>query len=343
MRILNLEGRYFVSLWRRQGHEVLTLGRSAADDVVLDRVLSPGKLYDLLDNRGFQPDLVFWADSGKTPAVVGFERLPVPCIGFSIDQYCHPWHVAFSAGFDSFLVAQKDYLSLFRNPALQRKTEWFPLFCDPAKDRDTGSERDVPVSFVGTLDGRFNPLRKAFLQEFKQHHPLVLRQGAYVEIFNRSRIVLNQSAVGELNFRLFQAAACGAAVLNEETTNGLDQLFTPGQDILVYPRGDAGAAARRCAEVLQDPKRLAAIAASGKRNVLKNHTTRSRGEVILERVQEAMGDGRVRFRLQHHRLIQSTMAKAFLFLATDTELPLPHTVRQFYLDLGRSYAANGTH
>lgn len=51
--------------------------------------------------------------------------------------------------------------------------------------------------------------------------------------------------MGELNFRVFQAMACGAAVLTEATDNGLDELFTVGLEVLTYPRGAVAAALSR--------------------------------------------------------------------------------------------------
>ncbi len=146
--------------------------------------------------------------------------MPSLTIGFSIDQYCNPWHVPYSAAFDCFLVAQKDYLSLFSLDQIRRPVRWFPLFCDPGKDKDLGVERDIPVSFVGTLGGRFNKEREPFLKSFKRECPLLILSGDYVPVFNRSRLVLNQSAAGECNFRMFQAMACGALLLTEDTGNG---------------------------------------------------------------------------------------------------------------------------
>ena len=50
-----------------------------------------------------------------------------------------------------------------------------------------------------------NPARKAFFDAFRTHIPLYTQKGLYAPIYARSRLVLNQSAAGELNFRLFEA------------------------------------------------------------------------------------------------------------------------------------------
>ncbi|MEW6388199.1 MAG: glycosyltransferase [Thermodesulfobacteriota bacterium] len=339
MNILNLEGQYFVPYFRRAGHQVLTIGPGPGHDLPLAQPLSLAELWAFLQGRGFLPDLVVWNDICRPPAVIGFERLPAVTIGYSIDQYCNPWHVHYSAAFDLILVAQRDYLPLFQKDGLPRRCQWFPLFCDPATDKDLKLERDLPVSFVGTLKSPLNPGRWPFLQEFQQHHPLHLDQGAYAPIFARSQLVLNQSAVGELNFRLFQGMACGAAVLTEQTLNGLRNLFIPGEEILTYPKGDAPAAARQAREALAQPDRLRALAQAGRRKVLMEHSAPVRAKKLLAWAEELSRSDSRQFRQKNQERLSREMAQAYLLLATDGELGLPAPLRQFYADLGMTYAA----
>ncbi|OGP71815.1 MAG: hypothetical protein A2Y80_07485 [Deltaproteobacteria bacterium RBG_13_58_19] len=339
MNILNLEGQYFVPYFRQAGHQVLTVGHGRGHDLTLSQPLSLSELWDFLQGRGFMPDLVLWNDICRPPAVIGFERLPALTIGYSIDQYCNPWHIPYSAAFDLLLVAQRDYLPLFQKDGLPRKCRWFPLFCDPVTDKDLKLERDIPVSFVGTLQSPLNPGRWPFLQEFQKHHPLHLHQGAYAPIFARSQLVLNQSAVGELNFRLFQGMACGAAVLTEHTLNGLRDLFIPGEEILTYPKGDAVAAAGQAREALASPNRLRTIARAGRRKVLMEHSAPVRAKKILAWAEELNRSGLRQSRRENQDRISREMAQAFLLLATDGELALPPTLRQFYADLGLTYGA----
>ena len=132
MRILNLDGHYFVAPFREMGHEVLWLGSDPGCDVRLETVISLADLMALLKERAFTPDLVVWSDICRPPSVIGIESLPAVTVGFSIDQYCNPWHMAYAAAFDLMLVAQKDYLPLFEQEQLGNDLEWFPLFCNPS-------------------------------------------------------------------------------------------------------------------------------------------------------------------------------------------------------------------
>ena len=67
--------------------------------------------------------------------------------------------------------------------------------------------------------------------------------------------------------------SCGAALLMETSPNGLDELFTPGEELLpTYPRNDARAAANIAAAALAKPEQLAEIAQAGRRAVSRRHT-----------------------------------------------------------------------
>ncbi|NJB68883.1 hypothetical protein GGQ74_002556 [Desulfobaculum xiamenense] len=341
MRILNIDGNYFVPEFRELGHEVLTIGPRPGDDVVIDRQLPLGRLVDILDSCGFVPDVVLWCDIGKPPGVFGFEDLPAATIAFSIDQYCNPWHVPYSGGFDLVLVAQKDYLDLFAHESLSRRARWMPLFCEPRYDTPDDAPRDIPVSFVGTVSGSINVERARFLEAFRRVHPLYVTSGRYQPIFARSRIVLNQSAAGEVNFRVFQAAACGAAVLTEDVENGLGELFRVGQDILVYPRGDATAAAVVAARALADAEGLARIAQSGRERVLTRHSSLSRARTILREADALVRAGSWLRRRAERATVRSELAKAFLSLATDAKLPLPPEHRAKYAHIGNLYMNRG--
>lgn len=332
MRILNLDGHYFVEPFRRMGHDVLWLGSLPGSDIVLEETISLSRLVAILDDKGFKPDLILWADLCKPPSVIGIESLPAVTIGYSIDQYCNPWHVPYSAAFDLMLVAQRDYIHLFEEANLGNTTQWAPLFCNPFKDKDLGFERDIDVAFVGTIDSRLNAERRAFLEEFKTRHPLFMTQGNYVPVFNRARLVLNQSAVGELNFRIFEAMACGAAVLTERIDNGLLELFTPGEDILTYPKDHAREAARQARSALADPN-LAAIAQNGKRTVRSHHSATARARHIVNEAERIMGEG-VQWRLREINVARKSVATAYNILAVDQELPLPSELRSLFARLG---------
>jgi hypothetical protein len=334
LRIVNLHNTAFVATFRTLGHDVLSVGTDSGCDVPLPEPLSARRFTELLAARGMAPDLVFWCDGCQIPWVFGLETLPAVVIGYSVDQYMHPWHVPYSMGFDAVCVAQRDYLPLFEESPHGRPVKWLPLFCDPARDKDPGLPRDVPVSFVGTLDGRVNSARRPFLQVFRRKVPLFMTTGDYAPIFGRSRLVLNQSAAGELNFRVFQAMACGAALLTEEVANGLDALFTPGVELLTYRRGDPEDAARVASAALAGSD-LEAIARAGREKILSRHTVTARARTVLALASRLAALGAPAKRLHALSGVRRQLRKAYAMLALDEHLPLRESDREFFLSQAR--------
>ena len=333
MKILNLDGGYFVEPFRRLGHDTLWIGPLPSSDVVLHETLSLKGLLETLDEHDFQPDLVVWADMCRPPSVIGIETLPAVTVGYSIDQYCNPWHAPYSAAFDLMLVAQKDYMGMFDDPQVENEVEWAPLFSNSFKDKDLGQIRNIPIGFVGTVEGTLNKERRDFLKAFNAIQPLHVTQGNYAPVYNRCRIVLNQSAVGELNFRIFEAMGCGAAVLTEDVGNGLSDIFENGRDILLYPRGNVQAAALIARKALATDS-LAELAQSGRRAVTKAHSSSVRARRILDFAEKAIGTTTA-WRMRNKEIVRKNMGTVYSMLAVDEALPLTQELRDLFIRLGQ--------
>lgn len=334
MRIVSLEASYFVSCFRKMGHTVLSVGSRSDCEIRLSEPIAGDGLVNLLDQHQFRPDLILWADGCQPPGVLGFEMLPCPVIGFSIDQYCNPWHVPWSFCFDAFLVAQKDYLPLFASAHAPRAVEWFPLFFKPAARPPEPATRDIPVSFVGTVGATINTPRQAFLTEVGRSVPLLVRSGDFMPIYGRSQIVLNQSAAGEINFRFFEGPGCGALLLTERTDNGLEELLVPQEEVALYERGNALDAIRVCRELLSQPERVREMAKAGQRRVLREHCLVARARHIVRLGEQLCQNKAWKWRIANRDFVARELAKVFTFLGTDSLLPLPPELTEAYLRLG---------
>ena len=104
--------------------------------------------------------------------------------------------------------------------------------------------------------------------------------------FSSSRLTLNvtradMAAMGYCpSGRLFEAAACGAAVLSD-WWEGLDAFFEPGREIVIA-RGTAGAL-----DALDiDESRRKAMAAAARERVLQEHTSAHRARELVELVRD---------------------------------------------------------
>ena len=321
MNILNIEGTYFVDEFKKKGHNVLSIGPLKECDLKVDTLLSPKKLIDFLKIKNFKPDIVIWNDICRLPSVLGFEMLPCITIGYSIDQYCNPWHIPFFSIFDCVFIAQKDYINLFKKQERPQKIDWLPLFFNPKFAFKEDKERDILVSFVGTIEGSINKERANFLKNFSKYIPIVIKQGNYQPVYSRSKIVLNQSAAGELNFRIFEAMACGATLLTENVNNGLSELFEINEEILVYKRGDFLDAVKIANKWLNSDK-LDSIADAGYKKVVKYHSAERRVERILKKAEKALMQNFYKWRLKEQKFIFSEIVKTFYFILGDNELNL---------------------
>lgn len=270
MNILNFDAPFLAPALRHLGHEVYSVGAKADCDHFIDTSTPAMRVYQRLREAGFTADAALFCDAGNLPIFPGMEELPCPTAFYSIDTYCNTWHMSYGHGFDAVFAAQRDHVHMFSAEGIP--TRWLPLFARHGHDVWRHEARDIPVAFVGTLDPANIPDRRPFLEDFRKRHPLIMHSGAYADIFNRASIVLNQTAFSELNFRCFEAMACGAALLMEHAANGLELLFTVGEDILpTYKRGDAGAAAAIAQKALAHPATLAALARRGHDKVHAEH------------------------------------------------------------------------
>jgi len=337
MRILVLGGPFLNKGFEALGCEVFNVGDKRDCGVHHPHPMSALRLFERISSRGFTPDLALYCDSGNMPQFFDLEKLPCPSAFYSIDSYCNPWHIPFGHAFDTVFVAQKDYVDLFVQSGIS--ASWLPLFFCSARPHYWQQARDIPVVFVGNLGARNNPDRKLFLETFRRIHPLVITRGDYAPLFNRSHIVLNQTAAGEINFRCFEALACGAVLLMEECANGLRDLFTPGEHMLpTYARGDAVQAASTAQAALGDPKALARIAGQGRELVEQKHSDVHRAAEIVRVMQTLLRDASPLRRLLPENASRQRvlLASAYFFLASELGQPYLAPHRDLFLRLARS-------
>ena len=112
----------------------------------------------------------------------------------------------------------------------------------------------------------------------------------HAAFFSSGRMTLNvtRAAMAEMGWcpsgRLFEAAACGAAILTDDW-DGLDAFFEPGQELMVASRADDTLAALGLSDA-----ELRRVAEAGRARVLAEHTSDRRArdfEVAIEAARAA--------------------------------------------------------
>ena len=276
MRILHVGNVHLVDPLRAHGHEVI----AAFEEYPALAV--PGVPFDvraLWRRLPFAPDLLLVADTlGPQALPFGLEDVPVPRVYYAVDVHMNFfWQRYYARLFDLVLVAQKDYVPVFDVPA-----RWLPWGADERVFRERGLARIHDLVFAGTVDPATRPKRAAIVACLRERFGLetfgesVEKRLSWEEmgaLFASSKIVLNESILGDLNFRVFEAMACGALLLTERIDNGLVDLFTPGEELAVYGPDDLVA---QVEQHLSDDAARTRIAARGAALVRERHTLGAR-------------------------------------------------------------------
>jgi hypothetical protein len=217
--------------------------------------------------------------------VLGLETLPKPVVWYAIDSHIHAnWHMHYAAAFDVILVAQKDWVPAYQLDGDRQHVSWMPLFCQGAHERDLGLAREIPLSFIGTLDAARNPDRVDLIQRLQAQYSIVVQSGPYDQIFNRSMMVLNQSVANDVNFRTFQAMACGALLLTERVGSGFSDLFQDRTHCALYEKGNVDQIIEITDYYRAHPAERKAIARQGCETVMAAHTGLHRAQALLDTV-----------------------------------------------------------
>ena len=232
VRILHVGNVHLVDPLRAHGHEVI----AAFEEYPALAV--PGVPFDvraLWRRLPFAPDLLLVADTlGPQALPFGLEDVPVPRVYYAVDVHVNFfWQRYYARLFDLVLVAQKDYVPVFDVPA-----RWLPWGADERVFRERGLARIHDLVFAGTVDPATRPKRAAIVACLRERFGLetfgesVEKRLTWEEmgaLFASSKIVLNESILGDLNFRVFEAMACGALLLTERIDNGLLDPLAPGE------------------------------------------------------------------------------------------------------------------
>jgi len=158
-------------------------------------------------------------------------------------------------------------------------SEWA---CNPLLYRDMGMERIYDVSFVGSK----HKGREEFVTKLRESGIDVkcfgkgwgdterISQGGMIEIYNKSKIVLNLSAASsgvqkiQVNARDFEATGCGALLLTQHS-EAISECFTV-DEVSYYENVEE--AIYKIRHLLNHPDKLKEIAKAGHTRTINDHT-----------------------------------------------------------------------
>ena len=220
-----------VTALKQLGHEVLYIGHS--EELFCD-------LPEILEENDFTPDLVLQVEClGKRTLIQGLDELDCPTIFWATDPHLNlHWHNTYGRLFDQTLSTQQSLVAPFKLEGLS-DVRWLPRFAfDMAAPLVV--ERKNDIVFVGRLSDQ-RPGRKwmvDFIRSRAGEHSFRVEQSLthaeMLALYQDTKIIPNESILGEVNFRLFEGASCGSLLLTQDLGDEQAALFEPGREIDTY-------------------------------------------------------------------------------------------------------------
>ncbi|MCW8140302.1 MAG: glycosyltransferase, partial [Planctomycetota bacterium] len=262
----------------------------ALDEHLEVRPFGPGwpveRLEDV-DPTGARFYLELDSASSNLARPVGLERLRVPKLAWLVDTHKKPEHHR--------RIAREMDLTFFAmqgwGHVLEGETAWLPLHADPRYFHPVEAERRWDLVFVGSQPWRAEPLRR-----IARRHGLSLHvtrttgrreKSRTAELYAQARLVFNKHVTNDLNFRVFEATACGRVLLTDAQWNGQYELFEDGKHLVLYK--DEADLERQVLRLLGDDALRAEIEQQAAAHAQARHTTAARVRELLARAEAVVG------------------------------------------------------
>lgn len=241
------------------------------------------KIEYILSLLPWKPDLIFLGDDSFPITYIGLEKIEIPTVIYAVDSHIHPWHLYYAHIFDIALFAQKFFIEVDFNFNYHTIKKWFPLYCNPQVHKKLNLKKKYDICFVGTLNPKLNKPRIKLIEALKKRvKNFYIGQGDFVPIFNQSKIVINQLANNDINFRFFEALSCGSFLLSERVVgNGFIEIFKEGRDLVCFEKGNVDEAVEKINYYLKNHDEAEKIALNGFNLVRKEHTVTNRAKQFL--------------------------------------------------------------
>lgn len=232
--------------------------------------------------KSFHPNVYFWIDSGPSKVPVDVATLGIPKICYLIDTHlATDLRITMARQFDYTFLAQKTHVEMFRNAGVPN-VEWLPLACSPELHNLEPVERDIDVAYIGSIDGDPTDRRPELLRRVANRFPNHRIGRAWPEEmardYARSKIVINAAVNHDVNMRVFEAMASGALLITDEA-DGLEELFTDGEHLVIYRRDED--LFDLIDQYLRDEDARQRIAFAGATRVREQHTYAHRVETMF--------------------------------------------------------------
>jgi tetratricopeptide (TPR) repeat protein len=299
MRVLLLNDSYFLDGLRERLDKDVFFA-SPAPEADLSIGIKPVQVQDILRLCPFRPDVILLSDSINVRiAYLGLENLDIPKVFYAVDSPMNSfWQLDFAQAFDMAFFDQKAQVDELRkiNPRRKDYYHWLPLAADTRIYRKLDLDKIYDISFIGLLNHLNRPKRTWILDELKRNFNLHIFDGGgnrslmpheVVEIYNRSKIVLNQNLFPGLNLRTFEVMASGACLLAEDNDRSWRFFFKDWKHLVTYKPETL---VERVSVLLENEQLRDKIAHDGWSLVCDQHSIDNRVDDLLTKIRSTLID-----------------------------------------------------
>lgn len=189
-------------------------------------------------------------------------------------------HLAYAAHFDFIFLAISRYVPIFQNQFPKAKVFWLPL-CHPVTCLPPNSfGRDIKASFVGRWGQTIYPERTVIVEELKQEKwfQAVTDYNNVYQIMSNSIISFNRSYSEDMNFRVFEALACGTELVTNEVP---DILKIKGLKNRIHLYKRDGDAVKMVSDLVNGKRKFKSDAQSHRKYIMSFHLLKHRVTELL--------------------------------------------------------------
>ncbi|MFW5499976.1 MULTISPECIES: glycosyltransferase family protein [unclassified Maridesulfovibrio] len=262
---------------RQLGHAVLSVAQS--EELFCN-------LPEILKKNDFRPDLVLQVEClGKRTLIQGLDTLDCPTLFWATDPHLNlHWHNTYGRLFDQVLSTQQSLVAPFKLEGLS-DVRWLPRFAFDLPSPSIAA-RKHEIAFVGRLSDQ-RPGRKWMVDFVKSRvgersFPVEqsLSHSEMLALYQDTKIIPNESILGEVNFRLFEGTSCGSLLLTQDLGAEQASLFEPGREIDTY--ADAAEFEEKLKFYLGNDDLIQKMGQAAHKRVQSEHMPIHRTEQILD-------------------------------------------------------------
>ncbi|MGL1902907.1 MAG: glycosyltransferase [Fibrobacterales bacterium] len=293
LTILWLSGYYYPEALRALGHKVIALITPArkpgcSDDLPVDLYGDPATVASTIQNliKSFKPDVLVQGDDMAPTIHLGLECITLPKIWLAAASTELNWQIHYAALFSKVLCSQYRDLNLLSK--FQEQVLWLPMgdigyYLNGRKRTVSFHDRPSVVGVVGRgLESFIGQLQ----QELERRSLHIAVESIDILETEKAKYCINGELNGNITNTFFAIPGSGSLMFSP-LFQECDQLLLAQKDFIPFSSITDIAGGIEWAEL--HPNEAQAIAMSGEKKVLEQHTMLVRAKSVVNQIYSLIG------------------------------------------------------